>query len=155
VETILRSEGVPEDAIAPAVALSAGRADVALALAQDGAVLELTELVATIDDALHGAGPGTLVELGEQLSRRDDLELTLLTLQSFYRDVSVSALGLEEKALGFATRSSTSAERSGFVAANAAAARVSLIHECLRSIQQSANRQVAIDSLLFSLRNAR
>lgn len=155
VETILRSEGVPEDAIAPAVALSAGRADVALALAQDGAVLELTELVATIDDALHRAGPGTLVELSEQLSRRDDLELALLTLQSFYRDLSVSALGVEEKALGFATRSSTSAERPGFVGANAAATRVSLIHECIRSMQQSANRQVAIDSLLFNLRNTR
>ena len=45
--------------------------------------------------------------------------------------------------------------RIGSVSSSAAAARVSLIHECVRSMQQNANKQVALDSLLFGLRNAR
>ncbi|MGB5704295.1 MAG: AAA family ATPase, partial [Polyangiales bacterium] len=51
---ILRREDVPEEAIEPAIALCAGRADVALALARDGAVEELTALVMTVDDAVRG-----------------------------------------------------------------------------------------------------
>jgi DNA polymerase-3 subunit delta' len=135
---ILESEGVPESAIAPSIALSAGRADVALALGHEGAVEELTELASTVDTAIRGAGPGTLIEVAEQLGRRDDLELTLLTLQSFYRDLSVSSLDGDD-----------------WASANLAAARVSLIHECVQSMRQNANRQVALDSLLFSLRNLR
>jgi DNA polymerase-3 subunit delta' len=135
---ILQSEGIPEDSIAPAIALSAGRADVALALARDGAVQALTDLMISIDDAVRGSGPGTLVELSEQLARRDDLGLALLTLQAFYRDLAVTSLGLADS-----------------VSSSAAAARVSLIHECLQSMQQNANRQVALDSLLFGLRNVR
>lgn len=135
---ILESEGVPEAAIAPSIALSAGRADVALALGHEGAVEELTELASTVDTAIRSAGPGTLIEVAEQLGRRDDLELTLLTLQSFYRDLSVSALDADDSA-----------------SANLAAARVSLIHECVQSMRQNANRQVALDSLLFGLRNLR
>lgn len=132
---VLQSQGMPEEAIGPSIALSAGRADVALALASDGAVQELSELTHSIDAAVRGAGPGALVELAEQLARRDDLELALLTLQSFYRDLSVSSLS----------------GQSG--TASAAAARVSLIHECVQSMRQNANRQVALDSLLFGLRN--
>lgn len=134
---ILEAEGVPEEAIGPAITLSAGRADVALALASDGAVEELTELTRSVDEAVRGAGPGALVELAEQLARRDDLELALLTLQSFYRDLSVSSLDAD----------------AGL--ASAAAARVSLIHECVQSMRHNANRQVALDSLLFDLRNLR
>ncbi|UCH29934.1 MAG: AAA family ATPase [Myxococcales bacterium] len=134
---ILEAEGVPEEAIGPAITLSAGRADVALALASDGAVEELTELTRSVDEAVRAAGPGALVELAEQLARRDDLELALLTLQSFYRDLSVSSLDAD----------------AGL--ASAAAARVSLIHECVQSMRHNANRQVALDSLLFDLRNLR
>jgi len=134
---ILRNAGAPEDAINPSIALSAGRADVALALAREGAVRELTALVATIDEAVRGGGPGNMVELAEQLARRDDLELALLTLQTFYRNNAVSALEAD------------AAE------ASAAAARVSLIHQCATSMQQNANRQVALDALLFGLRNPR
>ena len=110
---ILRSEGAPEDAIGPALALSAGRTDIALALARDGAVQELTELVVSVDDAIRGAGPGTLVEVAEQLGRRGDLELALLTLQSFYRDLSVSALDADVEQLAFATHLQELGERAG------------------------------------------
>ena len=55
---ILRSEGVPEDSIAPAIALSAGRADLALALASDGAVDALTDLVMSVDDGVRPGGAG-------------------------------------------------------------------------------------------------
>jgi len=152
---ILQSEGVPEDSIAPAIALSAGRADVALALASDGAVDALTDLVMSVDDAVRGSGPGALVELAEQLARRDDLELALLTLQTFYRDLAVTSLGLPAEDLGFSARGQELQERAASTSSSAAAARVSLIHDCVRSMQRNANRQVALDSLLFGLRNLR
>jgi len=152
---ILRRESVPEEAIDPAIALSAGRADVALALAREGMVEDLTTLVASVDDAVRDAGPGTLVEISEQLARREDLELALLTLQSFYRDLAVSSLDMESEVLGFAAQADDLSVRAASVSPSAAAARVSLIHECMRSMQQNANRQVALDSLLFALRNLR
>ncbi len=152
---ILRKEGVPEQAVDPAIALSAGRADVALALAHEDAVEELTTLVASVDDAVRDAGPGTLIEMSEQLARREDLELALLTLQSFYRDLAVSSFDVGSEHLGFAAQANDLSERAASVSASAAATRVSLIHECIRSMQQNANRQVALDALLFRLRNIR
>jgi DNA polymerase-3 subunit delta' len=153
--SILATENLPEETVDAAIALCAGRADVALMLARDGTVDELTTLVSSIDDAVREGGPGMLVELSEQLGRRDDLELALLTLQSFYRDLSVSALGLGSEQLGFTGQADELGERATWVSSSAAAARVSLIHECIRSMRQNANRQVALDSLLFGLRNLR
>lgn len=150
---ILQSEGVPEDSIAPAITLSAGRADVALALARDGAVDALIDLILSVDDAVRGSGPGALVELSEQLARRDDLELALLTLQAFYRDLVVTSLGLPTEGLGFSGRGEELQERATSISSSAAAARVSLIQECVQSMQRNANRQVALDALLFGLRN--
>jgi len=152
---ILSSEGVPEDCVAPAIALSGGRADVALALASDGAVDTLSDLVFSIDDAIRSSGPGALVELAEQLARRDDLELALLTLQGFYRDCAATSLGLLAEGLGFSERIEELQERAAPISSTAAAARVSLIHDCVRSMQKNANKQVALDSLLFGLRNQR
>lgn len=152
---ILQSEGVPQDSIAAAIALSAGRADVALALASDGSVDALTDLVMSIDDAVRGSGPGALVELAEQLARRDDLDLALLTLQTFYRDLAVTSLGAPPEDLGFSARGQELQERLASTSSSAAAARVSLIHDCVRSMRRNANRQVALDSLLFGLRNLR
>lgn len=134
---LLSREGVDPDQATAAVALSAGRADVALALATDGTVGELTELVAKVDEAVRGGGPGTLVELSEDLAKRDDLSLALLTLQSFYRDRAVATLDSDPSAAG------------------ASSACVSLIQECVISMQQNANRQSALDALLFGLRNLR
>ena len=150
---ILQSEGISEDSIARAIALSAGRADVALALTKDGAVDALTDLIISVDDAVRSSGPGALVELSEQLARRDDLELALLTLQAFYRDLAVTSLGRPTEELEFSARGEELQERITSVSPNAAAARVSLIHECVRAMQRNANRQVAVDSLLFGLRN--
>ena len=152
---ILTKEDVPEEEIDPAIALCAGRADVALALAREGAVKELTALVTSVDDAVREAGPGTLIEMAERLARREDLELALFTLQSFYRDLAVSAVDENARHVGFASQVDDLSERAASVSANASSARVSLIHQCMRSMQQNANRQVALDSLLFALRNLR
>lgn len=152
---ILESEGLPEESIGPAIALSAGRADVALALARQGTVEELTSLVLAVDDAVRGAGPGTLVDLAAQLAQRDDLDLALLTLQTFYRDMSVCALGFPRNALAFSTTGDDLEGRAASVDAGAAAARVALIDDCVRAMQQNANRQVVLDALLFGLRKLR
>jgi DNA polymerase-3 subunit delta' len=134
---ILRREGVESEVATAAIALSAGRADVAMALAADGTVGELSDLVSSVDEAVRNGGPGLLVEVAERLAKRDDLELALLTLQSFYRDRAVASID------------SSSSE------ANASSACVSLIQECAVSMQQNANRQSALDALLFGLRNLR
>jgi hypothetical protein len=128
---------------------------VALALASDGAVDTLSDLVFSIDDAIRSSGPGALVELAEQLARRDDLDLALLTLQGFYRDCAATSLGLLAEGLGFSERIEELQERAAPISSTAAAARVSLIHDCVRSMQKNANKQVALDSLLFGLRNQR
>jgi DNA polymerase-3 subunit delta' len=152
---ILEAEGLDEASIASAVALSSGRADLALALATDGSVDALTELVFSVDDAVRGTGPGTLVDLSEQLVKREDLELVLLTLQTFYRDLALSSLDLPAETLGFSGRSEDLRERAAAISTSAAAARVSLIHQCVQSMRKNASRQVALDSLLFGLRNLR
>lgn len=151
---ILEAQGISDDAIGPAVALSDGRADVALALAREGTVQDLTSLVVSIEDAVRDGGPGALVDLADRLGRREDLDLALLTLQTFYRDLSVRALGLPDSASGFSAPADLEA-RGDTVGAGAAAARVSLIHDCVRSIQQNANRQASLDALLFGLRKLR
>jgi len=152
---ILQSAAIPEDHIAPAIALSANRADVALALGSDGTVDLLIDLMMSVDDAVRASGPGALVELSEQLARRDDLDLVLLTLETFYRDLAMTSLGLPAEGLGFSARGQALHERSASISPSASAARVSLIHQCVRSMQQNANRQVALDALLFGLRNLR
>lgn len=134
---ILLSEGIDLEEANAAVALSAGRADVGLALAKDGTVGELTDLVSSVDEAVRGGGPGSLVDLAERLAKRDDLPLALLTLQSFYRERAVASI------------------ESSPSEASASAACVSLIQECAVSMQRNANRQSALDALLFRLRDLR
>ncbi len=155
VSEILTREGVSEDAIPAAVALGGGRADVALALARDGAASEMTELVVSVDDAVRDAGPGSLIELSESLARREDLELVLLALQAFYRDVAISGLGSSECRLGFPALADELDARAASVKPAAAAERVAMVHECVASMRQNANRQVALDALLFGLRRTR
>jgi len=154
-ELLGRDESVQESAIAPAIALSAGRADVALALARNGVVDELSDLAFSVDDAIGSAGPGTLVDLAERLGRRDDLELALLTMQCLYRDLAVTAMGATEAELAFPNRADQLRSRATHVEPTTAAARVSLIHQCIDSMHHNANRQVALDSLLFGLRRLR
>ena len=155
VAEILASESIPESSIPAAVALSAGRADIALQLGRDGMVDELTELAFEIDQSLHTSGPGALVDLAERLGRRDDLELALLAVQNLYRDLAITALGADEATLAFPDRREALLERASWLEPGAAGGRVSLIHECIDSIRQNANRQVALDSLLFGLRGLR
>jgi len=150
---ILLKDNLPETSIAPAIALSAGRADVALELARHGTIEELTDLVFSVDDAVRESGPGTLLDFAEKLGRRDDLELALLAMQSFYRDLAISSLGDDPTSLAFSGRGDEVRRRAASIDCSAAAARVSLIHACIESMRQNANRQVALDSLLFGLRD--
>ncbi len=153
-EILLEAE-LPEESITAAIALSAGRADVALELARDGTVEALTDLVFSVDEAVHGSGPGTLLDFAEKLGRQDDLELALLAMQSFYRDLAMTSLGHDIEGLAFSRRHEELRKRAAFVEPSMAAARVSLIHTCIDSMRQNANRQVALDSLLFGLRGLR
>ncbi len=152
---ILLAEELSETVIGPAIALSAGRADVALELARDGTVEELTDLVFSVDEAVRGSGPGTLLDFAEDLARRDDLELALLAMQNFYRDLAITSLEDQPAELAFFGCGDELRRRAALIDPGAAAARVSLIHGCIDSMRQNANRQVALDSLLFGLRGLR
>ena len=151
---ILDAEGIGPDAIGPAIALSAGRADVALAMCRDGAVESLTTLVQRVDDAIQGSGPGAVVDAAEQLARWDDPELALQALQNFYRDIAVMSLEGADVELGFGHLEADLRRRASSLSPAVAAARVSLIQQCSIQVRQNANRQVALDALLFELRRA-
>jgi DNA polymerase III subunit delta' len=69
---ILTRQGIPEAQQPAAIALSQGRADRALELAQEGRALELVELALRVDDAAHAGKIAALLELAEQLASRDD-----------------------------------------------------------------------------------
>ena len=56
---------------------------------------------------------------------------------------------------GVSVQAEEMADRAAALSPSGAAARVSLIHECIRSIRQNANRQAALDALLFRLRALR
>ncbi|MEM7136634.1 MAG: AAA family ATPase [Myxococcota bacterium] len=152
---ILEGHDVGSESIAAAVALSSGRADIALALAQEGSVDELTELAFSVDVAIARSGPGTLVDVAESLGRRDDVELALLALQRLYGDFALVGLGVDHARLAYPQRADEVRRRATVVGPTAAASRVSMIHQCVDAMRQNANRQVALDALVFGLRNAR
>jgi len=149
---ILEEHRVPEAERGPAAALADGRADRALLLAESGASREVLEQALRIDACLETAKPGTLVGAAEELARSDDLGLALETLATFYRDVASAALGMPREGLAFRHQAELIEQRAKGLSAGRAATRVELIQQTVDSFERNANRQVALDALLFELR---
>jgi len=151
-DRILREHGVGDEGErAAAIALADGRADRALALAEEGGSDALLEQAIGLDRAAAAGGPGDLLERSEALARSPELGLVLQALQSWYRDVARQGLGVGF-ALAFPQRAEDAARRARTLGPEPAAARVGRIVAALDDLERNANPQVVLDALLFSLR---
>lgn len=150
-ERILREHGIGDRELGPAIALADGRADLALSLAESDTSERVLQHALRIDRCVESARPGALVSLAEDLSRSDDLPLALDALATFYRDVAASALGLEERSLVFRHEAAAVRERAAALPPERAAARVELLRRTVETFARNANREIALDALLFRL----
>lgn len=155
VARILDARGVGDAAERQAaVALADGRADRALALAEEGGSDALLEQALRLDEAANRGGPGAVLEASETVARGDALALVLRALQAFYRDVAATALGVTDR-LAFPGRARDARERARTLSPAAAAARVGRIEVALDELERNANAQIVVDALLFDLRGSR
>jgi DNA polymerase-3 subunit delta' len=148
-ESIMQAHDVPEAVRAPAMALSQGRADRALALSADSLVEKLIELVLRVDTAVATAKPGDLLDLAHELADSDQLELLLSALSLFYRDVAHIALHTPEPSLSFPHLLPVLSTRAEQIGALQCAERVAAIAAAGEAIDRNANAEIALDSLLF------
>jgi DNA polymerase-3 subunit delta' len=151
VDRILADHRVGERERDAAVALSDGRADRALTLAESGTGERVLGHALHIDRCVESARPGALVALAEDLARSDDLPLALDTLATFYRDVAAAALGAGDDALTFRHQADAVRERAQTLSPARAAARVELLRETVDTFEWNANKQVALDGLFYRL----
>jgi DNA polymerase-3 subunit delta' len=147
--SIMASHDIPEAVRAPAVALSQGRADRALALSADNLVEKLVDFVLRVDEAVASAKPGDLLDLAHELADNDQLELLLSALSLFYRDVAHIALQTPEPNLSFPHLMSALTARAQSLGALACAERVAAIAAAGEAIDRNANAEIALDALLF------
>jgi DNA polymerase-3 subunit delta' len=152
---ILERAGAPEAERAAALELAAGRADRALELCQSERAGALLEWTLRIDSALAEADTGALLELSEQLAGEAQRALVLEALSAFYRDLARTALGVGndgEHAVQSDRRRALSA-RARDVGPTLAARRVARIAQLTEDLESAnANAQLAIEGLLFELR---
>ena len=150
-DTILDAHNVEPKARAAAIALSRGRADLALSLAQDGVAASLMDLAMRTHDAVQKNAPGSIADHAEELAKHADFPLPLFALQTLYRDMCCAGLGIGEQLLHYGEKASELRKAAQVVGPAQAAARVALISEQLKAIEFNANKQIAMDALLHSL----
>lgn len=151
-EHVLETAGVPQAQWETAVALSEGRADRALALAQDGHGKHLLERALRIDACLELGLKGRLIELSEELSKADDLMLVLDMLITFYRDVAASALSAQPSKLMLREAQERVQAQAAKLGPARAAARAQKLAEVAQLTARNANTQIVLDHLLLELR---
>ncbi|MDH5671065.1 MAG: DNA polymerase III subunit [Myxococcales bacterium] len=151
VREILAARGIDDEVARPAAALSAGRADRAIALCEEDRAARLFEWTLRADDAIAATDAGPLLDLGEELARDDDRDYLLESLAQFYRDLAAVGLGADDGQLAFAHRSEELRRRAGRVAPAAAAGRVLAIQELGDALARNANPEIAFDGLLLGL----
>jgi len=148
---ILTERGISEAVRPHAIALSQGRADRALALAEGDTLQRLVDLVLRIDAAVAAAQPGDLLDLARELADADDLDALLAALALFYRDVAQVALQVHVGPVGlsFESQEALLATRAAQLGATHAAERVAAISATQEAIERNANTETALDSLLL------
>lgn len=151
-DRILATHDVPEDRRASAIALADGRADRALAFAEEGQADALIELALRLDDALAGSRPGTLVDLAGEVAKHDDTDLVLDTLCRLYRDAAALWLGRPWETLALRHLGEELEKRARRVGAQHAAERVARIQNALADDLRRGNATTVMDGLLHQLR---
>jgi DNA polymerase-3 subunit delta' len=154
IEHVLEQHGVASEQWGAALALSEGRADRALLLAQQGLANELLERALRVDRTLALRDAGRSIELSEELAKASDLALLIDTLSVYYRDVALLGLGLGEQ-LCFAHARSQLEERAQKLGPQAAAARCERLLALPELFTRNANPQIALDHLFVELAELR
>jgi DNA polymerase-3 subunit delta' len=151
-EHVLENAGVAQAEWETAIALSDGRADRALAMAEGGTGKHLLERALVIDAALERGSPGRLIGLSEELAKAQDLPLIVEMLTIFYRDVAASALGVARRGLLLASEQERVSEQARKIGAARASARVRELGQLGELFAKNANPQITLDHLLLALR---
>ena len=154
VEHVLETEGVPREHWEAALAMAEGRADRALTFAKDGFANHLLEHAIRIDQRVERGEIGRLVELSEELTKNQDMQLIMETLALFYRDVAASALEVAPHQLYFRGHREQIEACARRIGAGRAAARVKCLAELPELLTRNANQQITLDHLLLQLRRA-
>ena len=155
VEAILAEHGVDEETRVVAAALSGGRADKALWLAEEDRAQSLLELAERVDEVTDGHRPDQLVDVADELAKQDDLRAALEGLAAFYADLARAALGVPDEGLAFRHRAEPIRRRGQRLGPRRASARVELLNAIFEDLDANANKGAAMDALLFRLRSAR
>jgi DNA polymerase III subunit delta' len=148
---ILAREGVDEEGRDAAIALADGRADRAIELSRSGNARALLEQALRVDAAVSRAVPGELIGLAEELAKDVALPRVLDALGTFYRDVAALALGRDPSTLSFRHHADRIRERAHGIGAARAARACERLREVEERFEQNANKEMALDKLLFEL----
>ncbi|MBO6938050.1 MAG: hypothetical protein JJ863_23985 [Deltaproteobacteria bacterium] len=155
VEAILMEHGIDEETAVIATALSGGRADKALWLAEEERAQQLFELAMRVDEVTADHRPDALVDVADELAKQEDLRAALEGLGAYYADLARAALGVPDEALAFRHEAGPIRRRGEKLGARRAAARVELLTTIFEDLDANANKGTAMDSLIFRLRTAR
>lgn len=152
VARLLRDQGIEAGAAETAASLAGGQMTRALQLASQDQAEALVENALRIDRLTEGGGPGALCAIAETLAKQDNLDLVLETLGTFYRDVAAVGLDLPEHHLMLRTELARVRERSHTLSPGQAAERVDALQRTSHAFERNANRQLALEALLFTFR---
>jgi len=152
-EIILTDAGIPAESRPVPIALSAGRADRALALARSEGVDALFDRALELHRLSLRTKPGSFVRESERLSKLEDVDLAL-ELEAFAlleRDLLVLALDPAEAEPVFAHRRDALRAEVGTTRPRSLAARESTIRQAIDALESNANIQTMLDALFFEL----
>lgn len=151
---ILERRGIDAAARPMAAALARGRADRAIALAESGKVDALFDRALALHRLSLEPKPGSFVVEAENLSKlpEADRDLELETLALLLRDLAVAAAGVPDERLVFRHRARDVRAEASRLAASAFGAREARVRETLDSFDRNANPKIALDALMFTLR---
>lgn len=153
-EQLLERRGIDAAVRPMAAALARGRADRALALAESGKVDALFDRALALHRLSLEPRPGSFVAEAERLAKlaEADRDLELETLALFLRDCAVASAGGVPDRLIFRHRSRDVDEAASRLGPSAFASREAKVQATRESFDRNANPQIAIEALLFSLR---
>lgn len=147
---LLRTRGAEDSAAAAAIALAGGRADRALALAEEGKGEAMRQWAERLDQTVAAGRPGALLDIAEELARHADRPLILDTWALYYRDVVAAGLQSADL-LHFPDQRDALSQRSSSLPPDRAAARVAQIEQVGEDLARNANPEIVLDALLFGM----
>ncbi|MEZ4256015.1 MAG: hypothetical protein R3A78_09955 [Polyangiales bacterium] len=154
-DAILEARGIEARVREAVIPLADGSADLALQLTEGENPARFLELAFRVDDALHHAGPGTLISLADELAKDGELDLVLQTLGLVYRDIACVGLDAAETDLHFPGERANLEPRAERLSPGEAADRAARFRRVLELRDRNANLELGLDSLLLEIGGSR